>query len=99
MAATLTSDGNGRWSISGELDFVTVPGLWAQLAPQLGSGDWVLDLSPVQRSNSAGLALLLEAEAATRSRGGRMRVEGLPEGLAQLGQMSGLRELLAKMSA
>jgi anti-anti-sigma factor len=97
--ATLVSGGQRRWVISGSLDFTTVPGLWSELAPQLDGGDWVLDLHPVSRANSAGLALLLEAHAETRRRGGRMRVEGLPEGLQQLGRMSGLGDLLGELAA
>ena len=98
MAARLSADGNGRWAISGELDFASVPELWAQLVPRLDGSDWVLDLGAVSRSNSAALALLLEAQATTRQAGGRMRVEGLPDSLVQLGQVSGLASLLGELS-
>ena len=97
--ATLASGGRQRWVISGSLDFNTVPGLWSELAPQLDGADWVLDLTPVSRANSAGLALLLEAYAETRRHGGRMRVEGMPASLRQLGQVSGLGGLLGELSA
>lgn len=99
MGAELAHDGEGRWRLSGELDFASVPVVWSALAPQLDGSDWVLDLSAVARSNSAALALLLEARSATLAKGGVMRVTGLPEGLLQLGQMSGLDVLLAEMSA
>jgi phospholipid transport system transporter-binding protein len=99
MSAILRPDGQRRWAVSGSLDFDSVPRLWSQLAPKLDGGDWVLDLQPVTRANSAGLALLLEAHAATRLQGGRMRVEGLPDSLLQLGRMSGLGDLLGEIAA
>lgn len=98
MDASLVADGDSRWVISGTLDFTTVPWLWGELSGKLQGGDWVLDLRPVTRSNSAGLALLLEAEMLTRQRGGRLRIEGLPAGLAQLGRVSGLGFLLDEMT-
>jgi anti-anti-sigma factor len=94
IGATLEPGGRHRWVISGSLDFDTVPRLWTQLSGHLDSADWVLDLNPVSRANSAGLALLLEAHAESRRRGGHMRVEGLPASLSQLGAMSGLGDFL-----
>jgi phospholipid transport system transporter-binding protein len=98
-AGRLEAHGAGRVAVHGDVDFDTVPALWSQLKSQLDGGDWVLDLSPVGRVNSAGLALLLEAHAETRRQGGRMRVEGLPEGLAQLATVSGLDDMLAEWQA
>ena len=97
IGATLESGGRHRWVISGSLDFDTVPRLWAQMSAELDSADWVLDLNPVSRANSAGLALLLEAHAASRRHGGKLRVEGLPASLSQLGAMSGLDGFLDEL--
>jgi phospholipid transport system transporter-binding protein len=97
--AGLTSVEQRRRLVSGSLDFDTVPGLWAQLAPQLDGGDWVLDLHGVERANSAGLLLLLEAHAETTRHGGRLRVEGLPDSLQQLGRMTGLGTLFGELQA
>jgi phospholipid transport system transporter-binding protein len=97
IGATLESGGRHRWVISGSLDFDTVPRLWNQLSGHLDSADWVLDLNPVSRANSAGLALLLQAHAESRRRGGRMHVEGLPASLRQLGAMSGLDGFLDEL--
>lgn len=97
--ASLERTGDGRWAVSGSLDFDSVPRLWAELSPELDGRDAVLDLSGVSRANSAGLALLIEAHAHSRELGGTLRVHGLPASLSQLGHVSGLDALLAKLSA
>jgi phospholipid transport system transporter-binding protein len=86
-----------RVEVQGALDFHSVPALWAQLKPRLDGRDWVLDLGGVERANSAGLALLLEAHDQTRRHGGRMQLRGLPESLRQLAAMSGLEDLLEQL--
>jgi len=95
--ANLRPDGRQRWTITGSLDFDSVPRLWQALAGQLGEGDQVLDLSGVTRANSAGLVLLLEAYHAAHRHGGRLRVEGLPDSLRELGAMSDLGVFLDEL--
>lgn len=97
--AALRADGDHRWVISGPLDFDTVPGLWSQLAGQLRGADCLLDLGPVERANSAGLVLLLEAHAEASRDGGRLRVAGVPASLDQLAAVSGLSPLLDELRA
>lgn len=97
--ASLKVGGRHHWVIEGRLDFETVPGLWSQLAGQLDGAECLLDLTSVDSANSAGLALLLEARAETQRLGGRLRVQGLPDSLSQLGAISGLSPLLDELRA
>jgi len=76
-------DGGGV-RLAGALVFATVPGLYRR-RPELAGG--VVDLSGVERSDSAGLALLLEWQR--RARGG-LRFSGIPQQLAALIRISGL---------
>ena len=59
--AAITREGDGRLAIHGELSFASVPAVWTQWqALDDGQGALAVDLSDVQRSDSAGLALLIE---------------------------------------
>jgi phospholipid transport system transporter-binding protein len=75
---------NGGVRLVGALVFATVPGLYRR-RPVLAAGN--VDLSGVARSDSAGLALLLEWQR--RARGG-LRFSGIPSQLADLIRVSGL---------
>ena len=65
---------------SGALLREAVAGLWKQAAPRI-AGVTRIDLAAVSRVDSAGVALL--AELAARA-GGRLSIEGAPEGLPAL---------------
>ena len=93
--ATLTAAGEDRWQLSGVLDFTSVPDIWPGLRRLLkGPGPLVLSLDQVQRANSAGLVLLLEARDQADRNGCRLELENLPEDLLDLARMSQCEPLL-----
>lgn len=77
-AASLDRDG-ARLRLSGTLDRAAATTLWPQAAATL-AGAQVLDVAAVDAVDSAGLALLV----ALAERMDGARVEGAPQGLAEL---------------
>ena len=69
--------------LAGTLDRAAVSAAWPAVLPLL-DGTQVLDLSAVTRLDSAGLALLAEVAARLSARGVAVRIDGSPEGLAEL---------------
>jgi len=59
-------------------------------------GALVIDCQGVTASDSAGLAVLLDWLAAARSKGRSLRFAHLPPGLAALGRISEVNELLER---
>jgi phospholipid transport system transporter-binding protein len=59
-------------------------------------GDLVIDCQGVTASDSAGLAVLLDWLATARAKGRGLRFDHLPPGLAALGRISEVNELLAR---
>ncbi len=82
-AATLTLDGDAL-RFHGALVRAAVPGLWSRLPAGLAQVR-LLDLTAVERLDSAGIALL--SAVAERCGGdARPRIEGTPSGLDALRQ-------------
>jgi phospholipid transport system transporter-binding protein len=60
-AGEFAAVGGGRYRVSGDLGFETVPGLWKQSLSRLDdSVAPVIDLGQVTQVDSAGLALMIE---------------------------------------
>lgn len=90
-AARLEPTGQGQWRVNGDMDFHTVGALLhAGLASFAGPGDIEVDLSGVERTDSAGLALLLEWARAARVGGGALRLRAVPAQLRAIAAVSGL---------
>ncbi|MBD9370363.1 STAS domain-containing protein [Xanthomonas sp. XNM01] len=79
--ASVTRAGE-RLRIAGALDRASATALWPALERQ-AAGAAVLDLTGVVRLDSAGLALLAELAARLRQQG-PLRIDGDPDGLADL---------------
>ena len=81
----------GGYQLHGDLSFATVPELY-----RAASSQWttqmpaVLDLADVGRSDSAGLALLVEWLRQAQSSRTALRFDHIPEQLAKLIRISGL---------
>ena len=94
MPAELKSAGEGRLTLSGALDFDSVPGLYRQLAPHMQQGgSLTLNFKRVGHFNSAGLALLLQWLEDARRRNVELAFLNLPAAhgeLASLYNLSGL---------
>lgn len=87
---------DNSYLISGELNMQTVPGLLQQVEPILSSGqdEVCFDLQAVTRSDSAGLALLVEWMQFARQRDRKLSFRNLPDQLRDIARISGLEDLL-----
>ena len=81
------------WRLEGELSFATIPALLADIE-QRGELPRELDLAGVTRSDSAGLALLVELAGRASRHDHALRLSNFPAQLVSLAEISGVRELL-----
>ena len=94
----LEAAGPGHWSLSGDLDFHTLPHAWSLLKTLLDKEKKVvLSLQDVARVNSAGLGFLLEGLEYAQQSGCRLRFTGFPDALQDLAEVSGLTPLLDRV--
>lgn len=95
MAARIEDQGGGRFAVAGELNAATVPELWEESTalfhqrPPLS-----IDLGSVSRSDSAGVALLVEWLRLARSRGADLQFHHIPPQMQAIIQIADLEELL-----
>lgn len=93
--ASLSGDGTPSLRLDGALDYASVPGVWDQLAPLVERRhELTLSLAGIERVNSAGLALLIEALDHARRHGCRLRFSDLPDDLLALARMTHCESLL-----
>lgn len=94
--ARLTPDGDGRWALGGALDFASVPDVWPSFARLLRDGGQLeISLAGVERTNSAGLVMLVEARDLARDNGCSLKLVDLPAELLDLARMSRCEALIA----
>ncbi|MEN8213258.1 MAG: STAS domain-containing protein [Pseudomonadota bacterium] len=94
-SAELRQAGEGRLTLSGALDFDTVPKLQPQLSQYLQPGGSVtVNLKRVGHCNSAGLALLLQWVEDARQQGSTIHFRNLPHSLAEITDLYNLKSLL-----
>ena len=94
---TLTDLGNGRYKVTGDLDFSSVAPLvedGERLFASAGAGPLDIDLAEVGQANSAGLALLFEWLDQARGRGQTLRFNSFPNSLARIAAITNLTGLL-----
>lgn len=85
----------GQFLVSGDLDFHTVPGiLTASQSLIAGSQSITIDLSGVESSNSAGLALLVEWMRFADSKNCSITFQNLPNQMKQIAQLCGVDKKL-----
>lgn len=93
--AGITSRGEGRYALTGELTFGTVPELWRSSSGTFANDTAVrLDLAGISRVDSAGIAMLIELTRLVRNRGGKISLEHAPPQLMAIATVSGLEEVL-----
>lgn len=91
----LASLGQGRWALSGDLQFDNAAQLLEMGAAAFGAHQRAeIDLSKVGRVDSAGLALLVEWSVAARSSGRAVSYRNVPPLLGALAGISDLTEFL-----
>ena len=86
-------------TVAGALTFETVPDLYRSSTSWFeGTGELILDLAQVERTDSAGLALLIEwlrrAQAANRT----LRFANIPAQVQTLIRINGLQDALLNHS-
>ncbi|MGI9305454.1 MAG: STAS domain-containing protein [Gammaproteobacteria bacterium] len=96
MTAKLTRAAAGEYALAGELSFGSVPGLWQQSRQQLSTKDaaWRIDLQAVERSDSAGLALLLAWVRDARRHSIELSLSNPPAQLREIAGANGLQGVL-----
>ena len=86
---------NGRLEIHGDLNFDSVPGLWQRCCARFSGRDQLdIDLSQVVRSDSAGLALLVECLRQARRTGKTIRFFNIPAQMLAMARVSSLDQVL-----
>jgi len=82
-------------TIRGALTFETVPDLYRQSSSWFdGTGDLVIDLAQVERTDSAGLALLIEWLRRARVANQALRFANIPTQVQTLIRINGLQDAL-----
>lgn len=95
-AARLELLADGRAKVSGRLSFRTVPDLWRESEPLFDAAGETLefDLNDVERTDSAGLALLVSWIGRARGESKSIRYTGAGEQLCTLAEANDICALL-----
>ena len=94
--SSIQETGDGQFAIKGELSKFTVPSVWRMANPLIQSAtqNLVVDLQGVTRTDSAGLALLLEWMTLARSKGLQIHFLNLPTQLWDIAKLSDLEGII-----
>jgi phospholipid transport system transporter-binding protein len=94
--ATIQPQDGNTYRIAGELNMQTVPALLQEVEQVLNRtrGEVCFDLQQVNRSDSAGLALLVEWMQFARQRQRELTFKNLPQQMQDIARVSGLDGLL-----
>lgn len=94
--ARIERRGEGSFQLCGELSFANVPALLREGRNLFdGQGQVTLDLKEVTRSDSAGLALLVEWTRQAREHGSRLIFRNISPQMLAIAQVSGLDHILS----
>ncbi len=94
-AARLEKVGPGEFRVSGVLSFDSVAAVFKQARELLAGNDPLrIDLAGVERSDSAGLALLVEWTRQARAAGRSIGFANIPEQMRTIAAVSGLEAVL-----
>jgi len=86
---------DGRWLLSGDLSMSTVPALLTQNRFPAISDTLNVDLQGVERTDSAGLALLVEWQREANQQQRNIRFQNIPSQMLAIARLSGVDELLS----
>jgi len=84
----------GRWQVSGALSMDTVEAVLVASTPIALPQDGIIDLTAVDRVDSAGVALVLAWARRAASEGTKIAFAGIPESMRSLATLYGVEELL-----
>lgn len=96
-SAVITADEQGKISITGELDFANVVSIWQQGRTLMEKSLFpvmTIDFNAVQRSNSAGLLLLISWLRDAKTFGKQITFQHVPARLLQAAKVSNLQTIL-----
>ena len=94
-AATFVVESSGSAVLHGPLDFTTVPTLWPEIQAWLARNTTaVLSLGAVTATNSAALALLLEAIGYAKEQAVTFTINDIPTDLLDLARLSNVDKML-----
>jgi phospholipid transport system transporter-binding protein len=96
--ADISRSGTGRYAISGELTFSTVPDVRRNALDEVSDNPVQVDLAGITRVDSAGIALLIELIRTVRKRGGDITLTHAPPQLMAIARVSGLDTVLPFVS-
>lgn len=86
---------DGRYAVSGELTFATVPAVLRETRGWFTEGGAIaVDLAGVSRADSAGLALLLEWLRSAKQRSARVVFEHMPAQIHAIARLTALEPVL-----
>jgi phospholipid transport system transporter-binding protein len=94
--AEITQQNQNKYLISGDVDFLTVPGLMKQASGffrscgQSEQAKIEIDLSQITACNSAGLALMLEMAKDARLNNIELHFKNLPDALLTIAKAYGV---------
>lgn len=97
MQPTINKREEGVYAIEGELNMQTVPAVSKQLLeliPKLEGDTFTLDLASVSRSDSAGVALLVDAMQLAQTANRTLLFSNLPQQMQDIAGISGLLDIL-----
>jgi len=97
MQVTINKQEQNIYRIDGELNMQTVPAVAGELAELISSmngGELTFDLGGVTRSDSAGVALLVDAMQLAAGKTIRLHFSQLPQQMKEIAGISGLLEIL-----
>jgi phospholipid transport system transporter-binding protein len=93
-AASLTSVAQGCWRLQGVLNLTSVAALASSMPHPDETGRAELDLAGVERSSSAGVALLLEWQAGLQAKDASLHLYNVPESMLRLATLANVHSLL-----
>jgi phospholipid transport system transporter-binding protein len=95
MPARLESRGNGSFVLCGSLDFDSVSALWEEAEARFPKEPPErIDLGDVERSDSSGVALLVDWLSQVRAQGRDLRFDNIPQQMQAIIRVADLEELL-----
>lgn len=93
--ARLEREAPGAWRLTGELTYETVPALAERVGELFADAEAVqVELGGVTRSDSAGVALLVEWVSEARRRGVPIRYLDIPSQMLAIARVSSLDHVL-----
>lgn len=95
--AQLEKISQGHYILKGQLNFKSVPELWEKHKVSLFADQTEvidIDLSQLERSDSSGLALLVEWYREAEQDGKKITFLNLPAQMYEIARVSGLNEIL-----